>query len=522
MVTGVLRAGVGALRQRVRRGADPRASLTGKFATAAVAAVGVSFVVVAVAVWQATVALDATYEQARAIYRGGVLAFATLAVGIVVAFALVERSVVTGLRDLDRETRRAVERGRYDGSFEPTRRDEVGQLSWSVAELREQLGEQVATVESLNRDLASTATAQTRTLSTVRRGDLTGRMDEETGVPQFDALATSFNETMDRMETMVAEVREFSQSVAGAAQTADENAGRAKEGTAAVTAATASISEGVEAQHAELEETADAMAQLLEDVRTVARSAGAVAEKSERAASTSSQGATAATDALDELETIEDRMAASVAEIESLAATVAEVEALADQVRGLTEQTEHLAMNTALEAKKTNDDGSMTHLGDQIRSLSNDTEAAAAAIEDGLASVAADTEAALAEIERTETALERGADTIGAALSSFEDVESVVAETAEDAARIDDATDAQTERAVAARSSVTSVREIGAETATEAAAVAATAREQEAVIERIEERVDWLADGASQLERALEQFTVRSPEGSESAVEASR
>lgn len=522
MARGVIRATVGVGWRRVRRGVDPRASLTGKFVVAAVAAIALAFVVVAVAVWQATVALDANYAQAQAIYRGGILAFATLTVGIVVAFAFVERSVVTGLRDLDRETRTAVETGRYDAAFEPTRRDEVGQLAWSVAELRDQLGEQVATVESLNRELATTATAQTRTLSSVRRGDLTGRMDEETGVPQFDALATGFNEMMDQMETMVAEVHSFSRKVADAAREADENAGAAKAGTRRVTEATASISDGVEAQHAELEETADEMADLLEQVRTVARSAGAVAEQSERAAATTAEGAESATDALAELETIEDRMAASVESIESLSETVEAVADLADEVRDLTNQTEHLAMNTALEAKKTSDDGSMTHLGEQIQQLSNDTEAAAAAIEDGLGDVAADTQAALAEIERTQAALDRGADTIEDALGAFEDVERAVVETAADANRIDEATDAGTERAATVRENVASVREIGAETATEANDVAATARDQQAVIARIEERVDWLADGAGQLERALEQFTVRSADVPEPAVEGSR
>jgi methyl-accepting chemotaxis protein len=522
MAQGVVRATVGALWRRVRRGIDPRASLTGKFVVATAASTAVAFVVATVAVWQATVALDATYEQAQALYRGGVLAFATIAVGNLVAFALVERSVVTGLRDLDRETRRAVETGRYDAAFEPTRTDEVGQLAWSVAELRDQLGEQVATVESLNRELAATATKQTRTLSAVRRGDLTGRMDAETGVPQFDALATGFNEMMEQVETMVAEVRAFSRSVAGAAHEADANARQAKDGTESVTTATESISEGVEAQHAELAETAEAMADLAERVRTVARSAGAVAAKSERAADATGDGADAATDALAELESIEARMAASVDAIESLSGTVEEVADLADQVRDLTAQTEHLAMNTALEAKKSRDDGSMTHLGEQIQQLSTDTEAAAAAIEDGLGDVAVDTEDALAAIERTETALDRGVETIEDALGAFADVEAVVAETAEDASRIDAATDAQRERATAIRENVRSVREIGASTATEAADVAATAREQEAVIERIETRVDWLADGADQLERALDQFTVRSVDAPEPAVEGSR
>ncbi|MFC4408751.1 methyl-accepting chemotaxis protein [Haloarchaeobius iranensis] len=519
MATGVLRGPT----RRLRRAVDPRASLTGKFVAAAAVSTLVALAVVTVAVWQATVHLATTYGEAQAIYRGGILAVAVVVSGNVVALALVERSVVRGVRKLDSETRRVAETGRYETAFEPTRRDEVGQLAWSVAELRDQLATQVDTVESLNRELATTATAQTRTLSAARRGDLTGRMDEETGVPQFDALATSFNGMMDQMETMVAEVRAFSQSVAGAAREADENATAAREGTVAVTAATRSISEGVDGQHAQLAETAAAMAGLVDRVEAVADRAETVAEKSEAAAAATDEGAAAAADALDAVETIEERTASSVDEIESLSRTVADVSDLADQVRDLTEQTEHLAMNTELEAKKSNDDGSMTHLGKQIRTLSNDTEAAAAEIEDALESVEADTASALSEIERTQAAVERGTDTIGSALGAFDAVEDVVDETAVDAARIDAATDVQTERVAEIRSTVETVREIGAETATEASQVATTAREQETVIGTIEQRVDWLAESAGKLERALEQFTVRSPDSKPgTAVEGRR
>lgn len=526
MASGVLRAGVTWATRGLGRRLDPRASVTGKFVAAGGVAIGITFVVVAVAVWQATTTLAATAGDAAAIYRGGILAFAVVSVAVVVAFGFVERSLTRGLRRLDTQTRAVTDGGRFDESFEPTRRDEVGQLTWSVAELRDDLVTQVDTVESLNRELATTATAQTRTLSAVRRGDLTERMDEETGVPQFDALATSFNETMTQMETMVAEVREFSQSVADAAREADANADRAQEGTVAVTDATAAISDGVKRQHAELAETAEAMASLVERVDAVASRAETVADESETAVAEAQSGAEAATDALSALGVIESRTADSVAEIESLADTVADVGDLADRVRALTEQTEHLAMNAELEAKKSEregtagdgGDGSMTHLGKQIRALSNDTEEAAAAIEEALDSVVAETQAARAEIERTQTAVEHGTDTIEDALGAFETVESVVEETAANAARIDDATGVQAERAMAVRSRVDSVKAIGAETATEANDVAATARQQQAVIEAIERRIDWLANSATSLEEALSEFTVRSPDDTPTAT----
>lgn len=512
MTIGVLTGAVGTVGRGVRRRVDPRGSVTGKFVAAGGATLGVVVAVVAVAVWGLTTQVAAGEAEARAIYRGGILAAATLGATVVVAFGLVERSVVGGLRDLDQDTRRAVDTGRYEDAFEPTRTDEVGQLAWSIAELRDQLASQVDTVESLNRSLATTATEQTRTLAAVEDGDLTQRMDEETGVPQFDALAGRFNETMDRTETMVAEVRAFARSVGDAAGEAEANAARARADTAAVTDATASISDGVERQHERLAETVAAVDDLVDRVEAVAASAETVARKSNAARHTTGEGATAANDALAALDDIEERTAASVAAIRSLSDTVEEVAGVADRVRDLTEQTEHLAMNAELETKKTATDGSIAHLGEQIRALSNDTEAAAGTIEDALASVVDDTESVIETIEHTRAAVDRGTDTIEVALGAFEDVEAVVADTADDAAAIDEATDVQTERAAAVRSTVDDVREIGAETAAEAGEAARTAREQQAAIEAIEDRVDWLADGAGQLNAALDRFETREPE----------
>jgi methyl-accepting chemotaxis protein len=513
MTTGTSPLGIGWVAGACRRRFDPRASITGKFVAAGLATLGVVFLVVATAVWATTTTVASTTAEADAVLRGGVLAFATVAVGVAVAFGVVERSVVRGLRSLDRDTRRAVETGRYDAGFPVGRSDEVGQLAWSVAELRDELATQVDTVEALNRDLARTATAQARTLDAVRDGDLTRRMAADTGVPQFDAVATRFNETVARTETMVGEVRAFSQAVARAARAADADATRAREGTDAVTAATVAISEGVERQHEELAATVEAVEDLVAHADDVASTAGTVARKSETARDATQGGAAAAGEAQDAISTIEDRTAASVAAIESLAATVDDVAGLADRVRALSAETEHLAMNAELEAKKAATDGSMTHLGRQIRDLAADTDAAAEAIEDALGSVAAETETAIAEVERTQDAVDRGSDTIEAALGAFADVEAVVAETAEDAVAIDRAADAQTRRASSVRETVATVDDIGARTAEQASDVAATARDQQAVIADIEERVDWLAEHAGDLEGALERFTTRRVDG---------
>jgi methyl-accepting chemotaxis protein len=511
MAIGLLRGGLTTALRGLKRRIDPRESVTGKLVTAGVAITAVATLVITVAVWQATTRIVTTYAEAQAMFRGGVLAIALVTVSNVAALALLQRSIVGGLRDLDRKTRTIVEQDMGETTFETDRNDEIGQLHWSVAELGTQLSEQVETVESLNRELATTATAQTRTLTACRQGDFTRRMDSDTGVPQFDALATQFNEMMNETEGMVAELRAFSRTVAEAAEETTESASEAHDGTVAVRNATESISEGVDRQHDQLEQTASAITDLTKRIDAIAREAESVAKKSERAASTTREGASAAGEALSELDDIRDRTAASVAEIEALTDIVSDVSEVAELISGLTRRTDRLAINTQVEAAR-GDSGGGTQLGKQIKRLAAHTEEAADDIDKLLESIEEQTASAVSEIENTRAAVERGTETIETTLGAFEQVETAVSKTADGVSTIDEATDAQRDRMVEVRSTVDALRQIGAETASEATDVTATARQQQATMDTIEQRLGRLSSTATKLEERLEQFTVRTPD----------
>lgn len=110
---------------------DPRESITGKLVTAGIATTAVAALVITVAVWRVSTGIVTTYAEAQAVFRGGLLAIAVVTAGNVAALALLQRSIVGGLRNLDRETRMVVEREMSEASFETDRNDEIGQLHWS-------------------------------------------------------------------------------------------------------------------------------------------------------------------------------------------------------------------------------------------------------------------------------------------------------------------------------------------------------------------------------------------------------
>ena len=496
------------------RRVDPRRSIAGKFVTAAAAFVVVTILALGIGVWWVTTNLVATQATADAVF-GGALVLGVLLIGVqVTALALIGRSVRNGLLALDRDARDVIEGRGFESTIEPGRDDEIGRVHWSVAELRDELATQVDALESLNRDLATVATDQSKTLAAAGGGDLTERMDEETGIPQFDALARNFNGMMDRTERLVGEVHAFSRTVADAAAGTADGVHDVHETAESVTESAISIDEATDHQEGVLGDAAEEVAALSAGIQSIASEADEVAQRSEQAADAATAGRVAAEEGLAELETILETSEQAVEGIEALTAITEEVGAITELIGDMAGRTNHIAINAQIEAA--NDAGAGTGdaaqvLATRIKDLAEDTDEAAREIEDRLQTLEDHTEDAIAGIEETRQAVDRGTDTVEDSLQALSSIDEAAAETAEGISAIDDAAEREANRAAEVADRVEAIEAIGTQTAQEASTVAAATHEQQSELGTIDERVRRLAAAAGDLDDRLSTFTVRQP-----------
>lgn len=516
MVTGNLAGGV---ERWFARRLHPTRSVTGKFAAAGLLVSAVTVALGIASIWWVTTSVATTAAHAQAVYRGGLVLIATLVAAQVATMALLSQSIVDGLHTLERHTDEILEKGTHGTGFSADRQDEIGRISWNVAEIQAELSEQVAAIESLNRELTTVATTQSRTLAACSEGDLTRRMETETGTPQYDTLALRFNETMDRIETMVAEVRSFSQLVTAAADDAERRADEATDDAERITDSTKSINAEVHRQHDRVDSTASAIEDLAASIDSIATEAETVAERSGKAAAETDAGEESAERALDDLDAIREQTAASVERIELLSETVEDITEIVELIATVADRTDELAINAQIESARAGSDQS-THLTDRIRRLADDADDAAGEIELLLDDVRCQTDQALATIESTQAAVESGTETIEAALRSFETVSATVDATSEDITRIEGTTEQQAKRVAEVVAAADDLRSIGQRTASETATVAETADEQQATIESVASRLDRLTSVASQLDSQLGVFTARPPDKNGSTVGA--
>jgi methyl-accepting chemotaxis protein len=141
-----------------------------------------------------------------------------LAVGGVAAATVVGTLAVAGvlvvgpLRELATKTD-AIAEGDYEVELDSSRGDEVGALYDGVAAVRDDLEEHAGEIDRLNRRISAIVQNQCSVMDDCGGGDLTMRMNTDTGISQFDALAEDFNAMIRDTEGAIGESKQFSQAV---------------------------------------------------------------------------------------------------------------------------------------------------------------------------------------------------------------------------------------------------------------------------------------------------------------------
>jgi methyl-accepting chemotaxis protein len=485
---------------------NPRSSYVGKAILAALVGVAVT---VGVAVGGLSV-LDGVSETGRLLVQAvaGVAAVAQVLTVGTLAYV-----TVFDLRDLSRKAA-VVAEGDRDADLTSTREDEIGRLYFELARVRDSLDTRASDLQSLNRQITDVVRSQCSVMGECEDGDLTRRMDSETGVGQLDQLAEDFNGMVRRTEGAIAESQRFGSAVVDAAGDVDDNVDEVRDGIETVIDATESINAGVSKQDRRFAETASEMSNLSATIEEVASSATELTEQSRETVRRTEQGRKAAEEADRALDTIRDQADEAVASVGELEGEMDQIGDVVELIREIADETNLLAVNAQIEAAHAGEVGSGFGLvADRIKGLAEETNQAADEIETSLSDLEAQTGTTTERIEETRQTVARGSETIEEALGAFDDIATAVGETNASVQGINDATRQQATTAEDVVRMIDEVASISAETADQADDVVETARRQEEAVTEVDRSIGTLAARARDLTDALSRFEVDSNPG---------
>ncbi|WP_135535473.1 methyl-accepting chemotaxis protein [Halostella pelagica] len=452
----------------------------------------------------------------------GVLAMVLLAAGGALAIGLtVGRNTVAAVRGLS-ETATELERGNLDASVETDRTDEFGRLYGSFDSMRDSLREQIREAEDAREEadrrrresdafadhLESTADEYGGVMRACAEGDLSRRMTPDEESEAMAAIAHEYNQMLNQLETTVAHAKEFADAVAASSEQVTASADDVQRASEQVADSIQSISEGADRQNEQFRSVSAEMDDLAASVQQVAASADDVATVASETAVTGREGRGDAENAIEEIDAVTRTSRNAVAAMDELREEIEEIEDVVELIAELAEQTDLVALNASVEAARNEhgDGEEFNVVAEEVRSLADDTKAAATEIEDRIETVRDQTEDTATEVREASEAVADSAETVRDVTDALSSIADYAEETNRGVQEIRTVTNQQAASTEEVVSMVGDAAAVSESTSAEAETVAAAAEEQTSTLGEVANNASDLASQADRLRTALDRF----------------
>jgi methyl-accepting chemotaxis protein len=464
-----------------------------------------------------------------------------------VGVALIVRSIVRPLRELQRAARAIAHQGDIEYDIGVSGSDEIGQVGEAFGEmsaylremahaadeiaaghldvevrvhserdrlaqafdamsstLRAELGEDSclqALVERME-SLQSHCLSDLQTgLQSMAGGDLTVKvLPSTTAVPVAEGrsagrLAEIFNAMLLTTESALAGYEEMRHRLTGML-------GQISESSQSVSAASEQMAATSEEAGRAVGEIANAVSnvahgaerqvKMVEEARSSAEATAASASESRESAE---QGVSAAREASLAMEGVRESSASVTAATRSLAAKSEEIGGIVETITGIASQTNLLALNAAIEAARAGEHGKgFAVVAEEVRRLAEGSQDAATHIAQLIEEIQVETQRTVAVVEDGAKRTEDGVAVVDQARSAFEAIGEQVEQMASRIAEV-----------VSATSEVASVAE---QTSSSTEQVSASTQQTSASTQEISGSAQELAGSAEQLQELVAQFTL--------------
>ena len=305
--------------------------------------------------------------------------------------------------------------GDYRARLEEGTNDDFGYIAVQLNQATEKAAKALLDDEQ-QRGLQRSITEFLTIVSQIARGDLTLR-----GNVTSDALGNvvdSVNYMLDNFTQVLRRVRDAANDVSGSANET-------------LTAAEA-MAVGATQQDHEITNTSSAVEELTVSMKQVSNNAEASAEAARRALDAAEQGNRSVRDTLEGMQRIRSSVQATAKKIKSLGDRSLEISEIINVINDITEQTNLLALNAAIEAARAGEAGrGFAVVADEVRKLGEHSRTATKDIAALIKAIQAETNEAVVVMEDGTREVEVGAKLADQAGKALEAISAVVRQSAE-------------------------------------------------------------------------------------------
>lgn len=245
------------------------------------------------------------------------------------------------------------------------------------------------------------------------------------------AIADSINYTIDSLRTLVEEINRATEQVTVASSEAQS--------------VTTRLQAAAQKQSQQIEEADTAVQQMAQSIHEVSANAGQSAEVAQRSLQAASQGAVAVQNTIAGMNDIRSQIQETSKRIKRLGESSQEIGEIVELISDITEQTNILALNAAIQAASAGEAGrGFTVVAEEVQRLAERSSEATKQIGAIVKTIQQDTNDAVSAMERSTEGVVEGAKLSDAAGQALNEIGEVTASLAQLIASISQATTAQT------------------------------------------------------------------------------
>ncbi|MEK4384683.1 methyl-accepting chemotaxis protein [Solibacillus sp. FSL W7-1464] len=361
----------------------------------------------------------------------------------------------------------------------------------------------------IRKTIISPLTGIVHEANTIAAGDLSQQDIHVKSKDEIGQLGNAFNAMKNNLSSLIKNIQVNSEQVSGAAQELSASTEEITATTEDVTMRVNDTAERAQISAQASNESARAMEETAAGVQRIAESTQKLLGNSVDATQTARNGGEIIQDAQQQMNIISSSTNSVNALVQKLAQQTEEINNISQLITSITDQTNLLALNAAIEAARAGEHGKgFAVVADEVRKLAEQSKSSANSIVNLTLEIKADTENVERAVSESLVSVEDGVKIISHAGESFTTIVDAVTQMSMQIQEISATSEELSASAEQVTASVNEIAYSSNESSGNLEMIAAAVEEQTATMQQVNAVAVTLSDNAQTLQQEIQQFKV--------------